>query len=105
MLDLPFECFDWDAANIAKCRKHGASLAEIEYALIHDAMLLHPDIKHSRDEERFVAVGQTANGRFLFVALTFRTIAGKRAVRPISARYMHRKEAERYEETRTKTQD
>ncbi|MBT8440893.1 MAG: BrnT family toxin [Gammaproteobacteria bacterium] len=105
MLDLSFECFDWDAANIANCRRHGVALAEIEHALTHDAVVLVPDIKHSRDEERFIAVGKNANGRFLYVALTFRRIHGKRAVRPISARYMHRKEAERYEQARTKIRD
>lgn len=105
MLDLSFECFDWDAANLAKCRQHGVTLAEIERALMHDAALLLPDIKHSREKERFIAVGENANGRLLYVALTFRTIHGKRAVRPISARYMHRKEAERYEQARTKIRD
>jgi len=41
------------------------------------------------------------NGRDLFVVLTFRIVAGRRLLRPITARYMHRKEIERYGQTHT----
>jgi uncharacterized protein len=88
--------FDWDEGNRAKCRKHGVSVAEIEALLSGDPHVA-PDLRHSRQEDRFIAVGRNAQGRALFVAFTFRTREGQRLIRPVSARYMHRKEVEAYE--------
>jgi uncharacterized protein len=56
-----------------------------------------PDPKHSAEEDRFIAVGRSARGRPLFVAFIFRTKDGERLIRPVSARYMHKKEIEGYE--------
>lgn len=92
---LDFEGFDWDDGNTDKCRKHGVTLAEIE-ALFDSAPLVSADPEHSRQEERLRAVGQVGD-RHLFVAFTMRTRYARRLVRPISARYMHREEIERYE--------
>lgn len=88
--------FDWNEGNRAKCRKHGVSIAEIE-ALLRGDPRVAPDLRHSAAEDRFIAVGRNAQGRALFVAFTFRTRDGARLVRPVSARYMHKKEAEGYE--------
>jgi hypothetical protein len=88
--------FDWDEGNRAKCRKHGVSIAEIEALLSGDPRVA-PDPRHSAEEDRFIAVGRNAQGRALFVAFTFRTTEGERLVRPVSARYMHKKEVEAYE--------
>ena len=57
-----------------------------------------PDAAHSRAEERHWAIGETASGRSVFVVFTIRERGGKRFIRPVSARYMHRKEVKRYEE-------
>ena len=100
MLDS-FDRFDWDAGNRKKCQAHGVSLDEIETALMSGAMMLVPDSRHSQQEDRFIAAGRSANGRYLFIAFTFRLTGKQRALRPITARYMHRKEAERYEQART----
>lgn len=52
-----------------------------------------PDPEHSTlAEQRFIAVGRTSEGRAAFIAFCWRD--GK--VRPISARYMHAREAARY---------
>ncbi len=52
-----------------------------------------PDVTHSSStESRHIAKGQV-DGRSLFVAFVLRV----RRIRPISARYMHEKEARRYE--------
>ena len=88
--------FDWDDGNLEKCRKHGVSIGEIEALLSSDPHVA-PDLEHSAEEDRFIAVGRTAAGRPLFVAFMFRMKDGERLVRPVSARYMHRKEIERYE--------
>ncbi len=93
---ITFAGFDLDEANRAKCRKHGVSAEEIE-ALFENAPRVAPDSKHSLEEDRFIAVGRTPRGRPLFVAFTFRKRGGARLIRPISARYMHRKEIEAYE--------
>lgn len=84
--------FDWDDGNRAKCRKHGLTLAEVE-GFFYAHPRVAPDPAHSDAEMRFIAVGTTPKGRPAFVAFCWRD--GK--IRPISARYMHDKEARRYE--------
>jgi uncharacterized DUF497 family protein len=95
---------DWDAGNLAKCQNHGVAIAEIE-SLFRGQARFAPDLAHSSLENRFVAVGRTSGGRALFVVFTFRERDGKRFVRPISARYMHAKEASRYAEEGTGADD
>jgi hypothetical protein len=80
---------------------HGVSIGEIESALLLDDMLVVHDAKYSQDEQRYIAAGPTRSGRYLFVAYTLRTIDERTALRPITARYMHKDEAERYEQART----
>jgi uncharacterized DUF497 family protein len=92
--------FDWDTGNWKKCQTHGISIAEIEAVLRGDPQIA-PAPRRSLTEERFIAVGRTPGGRALFIAFTLRTRDGARLVRPISARYMHAKEIERYEATRS----
>ena len=88
--------FDWDAGNEAKCGKHGVSIADIEHVLSHGPRVA-PDQAHSGTEVRFIGVGRTRDGRPLFVAFTVRRRDGAVLIRPISARYMHHREIERYE--------
>jgi uncharacterized protein len=88
--------FDWDAANLEKCRKHGVSIAEIE-DLLASGPSIAPDPKHSLSEQRFIAIGRNAAGRPMFVAFTLRRRGRRSLIRPISARYMHAKEIARYE--------
>ena len=90
--------FDWDDGNRRKCQKHGVSITEIE-SLFNDNPALATDAEHSRTEMRVRAVGRTTAGRYVFVVFTVRSKLGKRLIRPVSARYMHRKEIRRYEET------
>ena len=84
--------FDWDDGNRAKCRKHGLTLEQIEHAMRNGARVA-PDPVHSVVEQRFIAVSRTAEGRPVFVAFCWR---GAR-LRPISARYMHAREAARHD--------
>jgi uncharacterized DUF497 family protein len=103
MIELP-SGLDWDAGNRAKCQAHGVSIEEIESFFGHRPRFA-PDVAHSEGENRFIAVGTTKAGRALFVAFTFRERSGRRLVRPISARYMHAKEAKRYGQESTGTED
>ena len=93
---MQFDGFDWDTGNSDKCRKHGVSIVEIE-SLFAGLTLVGPDARHSVVEKRFRAVGATAKGRSLFVVFTLRASGGKRLIRPVSARYMHKKEIEAHE--------
>jgi uncharacterized DUF497 family protein len=88
--------FDWDDGNREKCRKHGVSIADIE-AMFLRPFAIFPDPEHSRAEERFKAIGTTDQGRYIFVVFTLRKPADALLIRPISARYMRRKEIEYYE--------
>src|SRR3954465_10052560 len=90
--------FDWDSANREKCQRHGVSTAEIESIFANPIAVL-PDPAHSRTEDRFKAIGRTAEGRHVFAVFTLRSRNGAMLIRPISARYMHGKEVEHYEKT------
>lgn len=96
--------FDWDEGNRAKCQKHGVSIAEIEALFMADPFVA-PAWKHSKKEDRLIAVGKTASGRGLFIAFTMRTKGQKRLLRPISARYMHAKEFAAYEKERSTSEN
>ncbi|ACB54313.1 unknown [Crocosphaera subtropica ATCC 51142] len=92
-MSIAVEGFDWEEGNETKCQKHGVTLEEIE-GFFQTQIYVAPDIKHSQDEDRFLAVGRLPSGRPLFVAFTLRN----NLIRPISARYMHEKEAQQYEQ-------
>jgi len=93
---MKFDGFDWDSGNRAKCQKHGVSIAEIE-SLFLGTPLVAPDVLHSSKEQRFRAVGQTIKKRPLFIVFTLRKNGGTLLLRPISARYMHKKEIKAHE--------
>lgn len=94
---MKIDGFDWDEGNLDKCQKHGLSIEEIE-ALFGKVIQVAPDRRHSDAEERQLAVGRSTTGRPIFVVFTIRQRDGRTLVRPISARYMHAKEIERYEQ-------
>jgi len=98
MQKIAFSGFVWDEANRAKCQEHGVSTAEVEYVLAHAATLIVPDLKNSRAEPRFLAIGRTAADRYAFVVFTPRPTGDRILMRPISARYMHGKEIKKYEQ-------
>lgn len=70
---------------------------ELESAF-YKTLHIFPDLKHSQNEERYIALGVTNEGRRIFVAFTLRKIGEKTYIRPISSRYMHQKEVDYYEE-------
>lgn len=88
--------FEWDDGNLEHCRKHGISRPEIE-ALFAGPVIVLPDYGHSRTERRFRAIGRLGDERAVFVVFTIRERGGFRYIRPISARFMHREEIDRYE--------
>ena len=88
-----FEGFDWDEANARKnWTKHRVTPAESERVFFNRPLLVSDDTKHSEKEKRYYAMGQTDEGRLLFLDFTIR----KKLVRVISARNMSRKERKLY---------
>ncbi len=88
--------FDWDQGNRAKCKKHGLSTSVIE-SLFTRPLAILPDAAHSQRERRFRAIGRTDEGRGVFIVFTLRRNGDELLIRPISARYMHKKEIDTYE--------
>lgn len=86
--------FDWDEGNWPKCGKHGVSQAEIEQVLMGTPAVL-ADPHHG--EPRMRAIGKTAGGRYVFLVFVLRERQGQTLLRPISARFMHLKEIQHYE--------
>lgn len=86
--------FDWDGGNWPKCGKHGVSREEIEQVLLGKPAVMadpHPG------EPRMRAIGKAEAGRCVFLVFMLREVDGQTRLRPVSARYMHRKEVEHYE--------
>ena len=90
------------AGTGTNARKHGVSTAVIE-GLFGSPIAVFPDPEHSAREERFKAIGRTEDGRGVLIIFTLRVHDGETLIRPISARYMRRKETEHYEEEVAKT--
>jgi uncharacterized DUF497 family protein len=91
-----FVGFDWDEGNAEKCRQR-IPLEEIEKLFTNSEILIAPDIKHSLEEVRYFAIGVSTQQRHILVVFTFRDKEEGTFIRPISARYMHQKEIEKYE--------
>jgi uncharacterized DUF497 family protein len=93
---LIIHAFDWDTANIKKLHKHKVSMPEVE-SVFHSEVLVLLDLKHSNQEIRYIAIGRGLSGRKLFVVFTNRIKNEEHSTRIISARYLHKKEEDRYE--------
>jgi len=100
-----FSGFDWDEGNLAKCQQHGLSIDEIEHVLAHAETLIRPAPENEKRETRFLAIGRTQKGRYAFVVFTPRRRTIGLRLRPISARYMHRREIRKYEQEIARTQN
>ena len=96
---MEFSGFQWDRGNRDKSRlKHGVIPEEAEQCFFHDPLMV-VDTKHSTDAEtRYALMGETDEGKLLFVAFTMR--GG--LVRVISARPMNAKERTFYEDEKKK---
>jgi uncharacterized DUF497 family protein len=103
-MDFQVVGFDWDHANRDKCRKHGVSIADIE-AMFAKPLAVFPDPLHSRQEERFKAIGLSQKGRHIFLVFTLRKHGSDTSAnqRPLHAQKgKHRKEVEHYEKETSK---
>jgi len=86
--------FEWDEWNLTKnWVRHEVTASECEQIFFNHPLVATQDEKHSDQESRYFALGQTDTGRLLFVVFTIR----KHMIRVISARDMNRKERKVYE--------
>lgn len=89
--------FEWDAGNERKSLdRHDVSQAEAEQIFSDAHLLVLKDDRHSPLETRWHALGRTDAGRVLHVTFTLRH--GGTRIRIISARAMHKKERQIYEQ-------
>ncbi len=87
--------FEWDPLKAAKnLKKHNVSFDEAATALNDPMLITFIDEEHSVDEERYITLGFSNQGRLLMVAHTDRN--GK--VRIVSARQATKKEEQFYVE-------
>ena len=89
--------FDWDAGNERKSiNKHEVSRFEAEQVFFNHPLLVLADQKHSQNEARYHALGKSDDARLLHITFTLRS--NGTLIRVISARDMHRKERNIYEQ-------
>jgi uncharacterized DUF497 family protein len=103
LMDLPTAGFDWDSGNLEKCRGHGVEIADLE-AMFRRPLWVIPDPRHSLREQRLRAIGTDRKGRHIFAVFTLRYRHDETLIRPISARYMHKKEIRHYEAQKAKAE-
>ena len=88
------EGFDWDKGNVSKnWNSHKVSTGESEEVFFNEPFFIFSDEKHSDNERRYYVLGETNDGRRLFIVFTIR----KYKIRIISSRNMHHKERSEYE--------
>jgi uncharacterized protein len=85
--------FDWDEANANKnWELHRVTPEEAESVFFNEPLVVRSDVRHTKREKRYYALGQGDGGRYLFVAFTVR----KNLVRVISVRDMNLRERSAY---------
>ncbi len=88
------ECvgFEWDEGNARKSTdKHNVSKGDSEQVFFNQPLIVFES--YGLEEERFLALGKTNQGRRLAVIFTIRK---KKLIRVISARDMSKKERKVY---------
>jgi len=93
------EGFLWDKGNSEKnWIKHHVTRLECEEIFFNLPLVISDDLKHSKTEKRYYALGKSKSEKYLFISFTVR----KNMLRVISARDINRKERKIYEENSKK---
>jgi len=93
--------FIWDPAKEKiNIEKHKISFTESCYVFTDQYSLNLFDEQHSEDEDRWITLGQTPNGKIITVVHTFNKIDEIEVVRIISSRKATKKETKKYLERR-----
>jgi uncharacterized protein len=86
--------YEWDTDKAeSNRRKHGVSFEEAETVFDDELLETFPDTRHSDDEERYISIGVSKDGRLLIVIHTDRD----EVVRIISCREATTAERRAYE--------
>jgi hypothetical protein len=86
--------FDWDEDNAQKnWDRHRVAPEEAEDVFFHEPLVIRSDLRHSKREKRYYALGKTGADRRLFVVFTVR----RELIRVISVRDINRNETATYE--------
>jgi uncharacterized DUF497 family protein len=81
--------FEWDEGNLPKIReRHHVIPNECQQVFLNRPLFGAPNEKHSGEEDRYYAFGQTDAGRFLTIIFAVRGDL----IRVISTRDMNRRE-------------
>ena len=102
MLDPLENCtgFEWEEDNTHKnWERHRVTPEEAEDVFLHEPLVVQNDVRHSKSEKRYYALGQTDPGCRLFVVFTVR----QKLIRVISDRDMNRNEMRAYEKYEKET--
>jgi len=93
--------FEWDEnKNRENIRKHGVAFEEAKTIFFND-FIEKPDIDHSEDESRFIAIGISYYTRELMVSYCYRNrVNEEEIIRIISSRKATEKEKKDYYEGR-----
>ena len=87
--------FEWDSGNRNKnLARHQVTTQECEEVFFNQNRKTQIDALHSKNEERYILIGNTKRSRLLYIIFTVR----KEKVRIISARDINKKERKLYEE-------
>ena len=87
--------FEWDESKAQENEeKHGVSFEEAKTVFNDPFSITIYDPDHSEDEDRYLDMGSSVNGRVLVVSYTER----KNSIRIISSREATRREQRNYEE-------
>ena len=97
---LHYFSFEWDTGNATKSlQKHGVTCAEAEGVFTQRRFIpLGEQYQPLSPEPRFGVLGQTSEGKLLFLAFTLRN----QSIRVISARPMNERERKFYASLRQK---
>jgi uncharacterized DUF497 family protein len=87
--------FEWDEVKAKEnLKKHEVGFEEGKTIFNDPFLFTFPDIEHSADEERYINIGLSANGRILIVTHTER----QEKIRIVSCRKATARERRFYEE-------
>ena len=90
--------FEWDEIkNYDNIIKHGVSFEEAT-SIFLNIIVEEPDLEHSENEERYIAVGISVYLRELLVVYCIREKNNNKIVRIISARKANANERRKYHE-------
>ncbi|MFH0996082.1 MAG: BrnT family toxin [Pseudomonadota bacterium] len=88
--------FEWDEVKAKEnLKKHGVNFEEGKTIFNDSFLFTFPDIEHSVNEERYINIGLSANGRILIVIHTER----QEKIRIVSCRKATARERRFYEES------